>query len=190
MRRRRFQKGKLQLRKHTDRRVWAVLYYDEKRERRYHTLGWASEMNKGTADEKRQEFMREINGGGRTTGATRQTTVAEVLEQVYLPFYRGKWKESTAGTSENRLRHHIAKELGTQRLEDLTLAPLQQFLEQKATSGLSFSVVDHLRWDLSSMFEMAVSEKLIAVNPTTALYTPKTAKRKRFRGSTLNRTLR
>ena len=68
MRRRRFQKGSLQLRKHADRRVWVVLYYDEKRERRYHTLGWASEMNKGTADEKRQEFMREINGGGRTTG--------------------------------------------------------------------------------------------------------------------------
>jgi len=39
--------------------------------------------------------------------------VAEFLEQVYLPFYRGKWKESTAGTSENRLRHHIGKELGT-----------------------------------------------------------------------------
>ena len=154
-----------------------VLYYDEKSERRYHTLGWASEMTKGMADEKRQEFMREINGGGRTTGATRPPTVAEFLEQVYLPFYRGKWKESTAGTSENRLRHHIGKELGTQRLEHLTLAPLQQFLEQKAASGLSFSVVDHIRWDLSSMFEMAVSEKVIAVNPTTALYTPRSAKR-------------
>jgi hypothetical protein len=93
MRRRRFQKGSLQLRKHADRRVWVVLYYDEKRERRYHTLGWASEMTKGTADEKRQEFMREINGGGRTTGAIRPPTVAEFLEQAYLPFYRGKWKE-------------------------------------------------------------------------------------------------
>jgi hypothetical protein len=51
-------------------------------------------------------------------------------------------------------------------LERLTLAPLQQFLEQKAASSLSFSVVDHIRWDLSSMFEMAVSEKVIAVNPT------------------------
>ena len=66
MRRRRFQKGSLQLRKHGNRRVWVVLYYDEKSERRYHTLGWATDMNKGTADEKRQDFMREINGGGRT----------------------------------------------------------------------------------------------------------------------------
>ena len=86
MRRRRFQKGSLQLRKHADRRVWVVLYYDEKSERRYHTLGWASEMNKGTADEKRQEFMREINGGARTTGAIRPPTVAEFLNQVYLAF--------------------------------------------------------------------------------------------------------
>ena len=177
MRRRRFQKGSLQLRKHADRRVWVVLYYDEKSERRYHTLGWASDMNKGTADEKRQEFMQEMNGGGRTKGATRPPTIKEFLDQVYLPFYRGKWKESTAGTSENRIQHHLAKELGGQRLEDLTLAPLQQFLKRKAASGLSFSTVDHLRWDLASMFEMAVSEKVISVNPTTALYTPKTAKR-------------
>lgn len=62
MRRRRFQKGSLQLRKHAERRVWVILYYDERGERRYHTLGWASEMNKGQADEKRQEFMRNING--------------------------------------------------------------------------------------------------------------------------------
>jgi hypothetical protein len=47
-------------------------------------------------------------------------TVREFLDQVYLPFYRAKWKESTAGTSENRLQHHIAKELGSKRLEDLT----------------------------------------------------------------------
>lgn len=177
MRRRRFQKGSLQLRKHGNRRVWVVLYYDEKSERRYHTLGWASDMNKGTADEKRQEFMREINGGERTKGTTRPPTVKEFLDQVYLPFYRGKWKESTAGTSENRIQYHIAKELGSRRMEDLTLAPLQQFLERKAASGLSFSTVDHLRWDLTSMFEMAVSEKVISVNPTTALYTPKAAKR-------------
>ena len=51
------------------------------------------------------------------------------------------------------------------------------YFEQKATAGLSFSIVDHLRWDLSSMFELAVSERVISVNPATALYTPKIAKR-------------
>jgi hypothetical protein len=38
------------------------------------------------AGEKRQEFMREINGGARTTGATRPPTGTEFLEQVSLPF--------------------------------------------------------------------------------------------------------
>ena len=118
-----------------------------------------------------------INGGDRTGIPTRPPTVQEFLEQVYLPFYRGKWKESTASTSENRLQHHIVKQLGGQRMEDLTLAGLQQFLDRKAASGLSFSIVDHLRWDLASMLEMAVSEKVITVNPTRALYTPRTAKR-------------
>jgi integrase len=177
MRRRRFQKGSLQLRKHGNRRVWVVLYYDAKGERRYHTLGLASEMKKGEADEKRQEYMREINGGDRTMGPTRPPTIQEFIDQVYLPFYRGKWKESTASTTENRISHHIGKEIGGQCLEDLTLARLQQFLEQKAASGLSFSVVDHLRWDLTSLFELAVSEKVISVNPTPALYTPSSAKR-------------
>lgn len=177
MRRRRFQKGSLQLRRHADRRVWVVHYYDERGDRRYYTLGFASEMNKSQADEKCQEFMQEINGGVRTVSAVRPTTVIEFLEEVYLPFYLGKWKESTASTSENRIRHHIVKELGRERLADFTLVKLQKFLEQKAVSGLSYSVVDHLRWDLSSMFEMAVSEQVIKANPAASLYTPKAAKR-------------
>lgn len=177
MRRRRFQKGSLQLRKHGNRRVWVVLYYDDRGERKYSTLGWASEMNKGEADQKRQEFMREINGGDRTPGPTRPATVKEFLEQVYLPFYRGKWKESTAGTSENRIQHHIVNELGSQRLENLALVSLQKFLDQKAETGLSHSIVDHLRWDLTSMLDMAVSERILRVNPATALYTPKAAKK-------------
>jgi hypothetical protein len=95
--------------------------------------------------------MREINGGVRTVSAVRPPTVIEFLEESYLPFYLGEWKESTAGTSENRIRHHLGKELGLERLSDLTLAKLQKFLEQKAASGRSYSVVDHLRWDLSSI---------------------------------------
>ncbi|MCC6591028.1 MAG: tyrosine-type recombinase/integrase [Bryobacterales bacterium] len=177
MRRRRFQKGSLQLRKHADRRVWVVLYYDERGERRYHTLGFASEMNKGQAEEKCQAFMREVNGGVRAASPVRPTTVIEFLNETYLPFYLGKWKESTAGTSENRIRNHIGKELGRERLMDLTLARLQKYLEQKAASGLSHSVVDHLRWDLTSMLDMAVAVRVIPVNPAGSLYTPKSAKR-------------
>jgi integrase len=52
---------------------------------------------------------------------------------------------------------------------------LQTFLEGKASSGLSFSVVDHLRWDLSQIFSLARSEGAILRNPAELLVTPKNA---------------
>ena len=42
---------------------------------------------------------------------------------------------------------------------------------------LSFSMVDHLRWDLNQIFAMAVSEDLIRKNPAELLFTPSEAKR-------------
>jgi len=76
-------------------------------------------MSKSTADENRQEFMREINGGRKTVLATCPSTMHEFLEQVYLPFYCRKWKESTKMTTERRSNQHIIGDLGT---------VLQQFL--------------------------------------------------------------
>jgi integrase len=79
-----------------------------------------------------------------------------------------------AGTSENRIRHHIIKDIGDNAMRDFTLISLQSFLDGKA-DALSFSVVDHLRWDLSAIFEMAIGEKVIGASPATRLYTPKHA---------------
>src|SRR5262249_39690133 len=39
----------------------------------------------------------------------------------------------------------------------------------------SFSTVDHLRWDLHQVFEMAVSEGHIDRNPASLLFTPREA---------------
>jgi integrase len=102
-------------------------------------------------------------------------TLQEFVERKFLPFQLGKWKKSTAGTSGNRIRHHVVKGLGGIAVKDFLLTSLQAFLDKKAREGFSFSVVDHLRWDLSAIFEMAVAEKVIATNPTTRLYTPKQA---------------
>jgi hypothetical protein len=176
LRRRRFQKGSLQQRKHGNRRVWVVLYWDQERKRRYQTLGLCSEMTKSGARQRQAEFMKEVNGGESGVYGPRPVLLGEFVESSYLPFYRGKWKPSTAMTNENRLKHHIIDELGGQQLATFSLSPLQQFLERKADS-LSFSVVDHLRWDLRSIFDMAIAEKLVAANPTTALCTPTRAVR-------------
>ncbi|MEZ5404577.1 MAG: replication initiator protein A [Bryobacteraceae bacterium] len=56
---------------------------------------------------------------------------------------------------------------------------LQDLLDAKA-KALSFSVVDHLRWDLKQIFDMAVAEGLVSRNPALLLFTPKeAAKRER-----------
>ena len=174
VRRRRYQKGSLQLQRRGKVKTWIVLYYDTSGDRRCKTLGPGS-LTKSQAGKKRAEFMREVNGGEREDDGTRRVLLTEFVEKVYLPFQRGKWKASTAWTSENRIQHHIVKELGSTAVESFTLKPLQEFLERKATGGLSFSIVNHLRWDLRSIFEMAVAEKVIGANPSTRLYTPKSA---------------
>ena len=52
----------------------------------------------------------------------------------------------------------------------------QGFLDQKAAT-LSFSTVDHLKWDLVSIFRMAVAEGCSRRNPAELLFTPREAKR-------------
>jgi integrase len=185
LKRRRFQKGSLQLRRRGKAKKWVLLYYDDGGHRRYHTLG-AGTMTKTAAQELRDEFMRAVNGSDEPEdGRNRPVLLREFVDQVYLPFQGGKWKKSTQGTSENRIMHHIVKELGDSALKDYSLTGLQGFLEQKANAGLSFSVVDHLRWDLSAIFEMAVTEKVIASSPATRLYTPKHAPKGRTRAMTV-----
>ena len=100
MKRRRFQKGSLQLRRRGKAKKWVVLYRDDGGHRRYHTLG-AGSMTKTDATAKRDEFMRTVNGSGEPeVDGIRPVLLREFIDQKYLPFQRGKWKKSTQGTSE------------------------------------------------------------------------------------------
>jgi integrase len=53
---------------------------------------------------------------------------------------------------------------------------LQSFLDRKS-STFSFSVVDHLRWDLKQIFDMAVAEGYLRKNPALLLFTPRECRR-------------
>jgi hypothetical protein len=43
--------------------------------------------------------------------------------------------------------------------------------------SLSFSTVDHLRWDLKQVFDMAISKGHFERNPAQLLFTPRDAPR-------------
>ena len=67
---------------------------------------------------------------------------------MFLPLSRRKWKLSTASTTGDRIRKHLITDLGSLQIQSVTRELLQCYLEQKAAAGGSFSLVDHLRWDL------------------------------------------
>src|ERR1700733_4185094 len=172
VRRKRFQEGSLQVRSHGRRKNWVVLYW-ERGTRKYQTLGLYSKLSKSQAQEKQAEFMQEVNAR-QATSPDPDVTFGDFLEGTALPFYRMKWKRSTASTSESRIRHHLIGEYKEAKLQDLGLKELQAFLNAKAKS-LSRSIVAHLRWDLRLIFKLALAEGYVQRDPTAALYTPKEA---------------
>jgi integrase len=93
------------------------------------------------------------------------------LEQVFLPVYRRKWKESTRMTTEPRMLFHLLLPFGSKLMSSISRDSLQDFLDGKAAT-LSRSIVDHLRWDLRSIFRLAQSDGVISSNPADGLFTP------------------
>ena len=106
-----------------------------------------------------------------------KATLGDFVAQIYLPFYRRKWKDSTAGTNEQRLRSHVLSEFSARTLGSFTRNELQDFLDRKASAGLSFYFVDHLRWDLRQIFRLATEEGYLPRNPAALLFTPGRAAR-------------
>src|SRR5438093_3314723 len=83
-------------------------------------------------------------------------------------YWVGQWREMT---NEDRVNHHIVAEFGKRELRSLSRDDLQRFLDSK--SSLSFSTVDHLRWDLKQILDMAVAEGIVRQHPALILFTPR-----------------
>jgi integrase len=98
----------------------------------------------------------------------------EFVEQIYFPYYSRKWKGSTKENNINRVMVHLVAAFEEIELTGFKRDELQDLLDVKAAS-FSFSVVDHLRWDMNQIFEMAAAEGHIQRNPAKLLFTPKEA---------------
>ena len=141
--------------------------------RRNRTLGRVSEMSKSEAQTELANRLSPINN--HSGQSSDDWEFQAFVEQIYLPFYQRKWKSSTKGTNECRLRCHLTCKFSRRRLDSFTLNELQDLLDQKTEAGLSFSIVDHLRWDLKQIFDMAIAEGYLQKNPAQLLFTPKEA---------------
>jgi integrase len=143
-------------------------------ELRSQTLGRVSEMTKSQAKEKLAEILAPINAAAKPSSPHR--TFGDFVRHTFFPFQRRKWKRSTKMTSEDRIKFHLIGGYGPRMLSDITRDELQHFLDGKS-KRLSFSTVDHLRWDLVAIFRMAVSEGCTRRNPAELVFTPREAKK-------------
>lgn len=136
-------------------------------------LGFVKDMTKSKAREEVARIVTEENAKRRNN---RVWNFGEFVEQVVFPYYSRKWKASTRGSTMNRILIHLVAPLKDRELAGFTRDELQDLLDLKARKeALSFSMVDHLRWDLKQVFEMAVADGYIARNPALLLFTPKEA---------------
>jgi integrase len=126
-------------------------------------------MTKAEAQEALAKLVQPVNEQRGTV----EYTLQGFARQVVFPWYERSWKPSTAMTTEDRIDHHILKELGITLLSKITRNLLQDFLDRKAATGLSHSTVAHLRWDLRQVLRMAVNDGLLPRNPAELLHVPK-----------------
>lgn len=153
---------------------WIAQWWEDGH-RRKRTLGTVSAMTKTDARTEIGAILGPINA--RSVSPSASAKFGEFVNNIYLPFYRRKWKRSSASTNEERLRIYLQPVLSGRSLGSINRDELQGLLDEKAKSGLSFSTVAHIRWDLRQILRMAVAEGFIMRNPAELLFVPRDANR-------------
>lgn len=148
---------------------WLGLWYADGR-KKSQVLGLIKDMTKSDA----RVAVATIVAHERACKDTK--LFGAFVENVYFGFYTRKWKPSTCENNKQRIRTHLVEVYRYRELSSFRRDHLQDLLDALAP-GLSFSVVDHLPWDLKQIFDMAVAEGLVERNPALLLFTPKQAAR-------------
>src|SRR5271156_356414 len=177
MRKSRYQKGSVKKQRG---RWFAMWWVDHSRKSR--VIGLVRDMTKSQARAVVDGIVAEANAKRQED---RLWLFGEFVHEVYFPYYGRKWKASTRVNNTNRVSIHLVEHLGARELTAFRRDELQDLLDEKARRGLSFSTVDHLRWDLKQIFDMAVSEGHVERNPALLLFTPKDAKKPVHRAMTI-----
>ena len=181
--RKRYQQGSVT--KSSDGRYWIGKYRENERHKTK-LLGRIREITKSGAREKFAEFLKTVIE--LTPQILSNVTLKSFVENVYFPFYQRKWKPSTAMTNKDRIQREIVTPLGDRELRTFTRDELQAVLDSK--SSMSFSTVDHLRWDFRQIFDMAIAEGIVNRNPADLLFTPRECSKPEHRTMTVDEVKR
>lgn len=130
MRKKRYQKGSLTPRKIGGRKVWYAQWREDGG-RRTKILGPCNQVTKSQAQAELAAILAPLNEGLKTTAA-RIVAAGEFIEKTYLPWQELSWKESTAGTTIQRIRSLILPPFRGRLLRSITREDLQEFLIKQA----------------------------------------------------------
>lgn len=167
MRKSRYQKGSVK----KQRGRWVAMWWVDRR-RKSKVVGLVKDLSKSDARAKVDRIVKEVNASRQQNRIWR---FGEFVAEIYFPYYTRKWKNSTRDNNVSRVSFHLVSLFGSRELSSLKRDELQDLLDAKTDAGFSFSVIDHLRWDLKQVFDMAVAEGYIERNPALLLFTPKEA---------------
>jgi hypothetical protein len=149
MRSKRYQTGGIK----KQRGRWIGMWWvDGKRKSRM--LGLLKSMSKTQAREAIRVIVDAENARRRQNRTWR---FGEFVELVYFPYYSRKWKDSTRDNNVNRVSVDLVAVFRERELSTFQRDEPQDVLDAKVEKGLSFSVVDHLRWDMKQVFDMAIA---------------------------------
>lgn len=174
MRRKRFQKGSLRVRKHGRVRVWLAQWWEDG-SRRSRVLGRCSDMTQTEAGQALLQVLEPVNRAAGGIAGSSVLLFKCFVEDVYFPHCRRSWKDSTELTTVPAIRRYLIPKLGGRPLRSITRDEMQDLLESKAAM-LSKSVIHHMRWDLNAIFKLAVSDGLMRNNPAAELRMPRKCK--------------
>ena len=171
----RYQRGRVE---GTGKRVkkWKGYFYvyvrqadgTEKRKHRSAILGLKAQMRKWEAERELQRIIERETERNAPVKPDDSVTYGWFVRERYLPMREGTWRESTKRTNLDLIEHHILASLADYPLREIDKFILQQHINELA-KGFSFSVVDHVRNFLKSIFEEAVELDFLPKNPARKL---------------------
>lgn len=153
-------------------KVWRAQWREDGRGRT-RILGRCSDLSRDEAKAELKRIVAPVSARAASARISNAVDIATFLESEYLTVKSRVWKDSTRRTTEQIIQTHIVADLGRRALNSVTRRELQAHLDKKASSGLSSSVVGHIRWQLVAVFEMAEGDGLVTANPTKGLVMPK-----------------
>ncbi len=171
MARKRFQAGHVRLRGKRN-PYWEGFYREDVllpdgrvvRKQRTKNLGRRADIpTKRLAQRRLTDIVKELNDEDYRPRPV--VTVRDFVEQKYLKLTMPTKKDTTRHGYEVILRKHVLPEIGDRQLTELTGEDIQELVNRKSASGLSWNTVRNIKWVLSAVFEAAVKHSYRKSNP-------------------------